>query len=288
MPKKEYPMTQKVQKSILITGCSSGIGLKAALDLQKRGYQVFATARKQSDVDKLNGQGLCSFLLDVTDPESIQKALAQVLVKTGGTLEALFNNAGYMQAGAFEDMTDQLDRAQLETNFFGPINLTRAVLPIMRGQGHGRIIQNSSILGVITMPYYGAYNASKHALEGYTSTLRQELRGSGIHVSLINPGPITSNLRDTAFTHYQHALKTHQSGHHDNVYKKMEATYFKKDRKSQSLTLSPEAVTSKLIHALESPRPKAHYYVGMAAQFMALMQRWLPDGGMDWLISRVR
>jgi len=148
------------QKSILITGCSSGIGYSAAQILKKRNYRVFATARKPADVEKLRAEGFDSLQLDVNHTTSIHNALAEILKMTGGTLDALFNNSGYMQAGALEDMTDALDRAQMETNFFGPIELTRAVLTVMRQQGYGRIVQNSSILGVISMPYYGAYNAS--------------------------------------------------------------------------------------------------------------------------------
>lgn len=276
------------QKSILITGCSTGIGHSAAKILQKRGYQVFASARKQADVDKLKTEGLDSLLLDVTDPISIKAALDHILSKTGGKLDAVFNNAGYMQAGAFEDMTDELDRAQFETNFFGAINLTRAVLPIMRQQGHGHIIQNSSILGVICMPYYGAYNASKHALEAYTTTLRQELRGTNIHVVLINPGPITSKLRDTAHEQYKRTVKDKHSGHHEQVYKAMEKSYFNKDSGTPDISLAPDAVVKKLIDALESRRPCAHYFIGAPAKVLALMRRILPDCAMDGLIAKIK
>jgi len=187
------------QKSILITGCGSGIGNHAAMQLKQRGYRVFASARKKEDVSKLSAAGLESVLLDVTDTASMQQALAHILQQTNGTLDALFNNAGYLQAGAIEDLTHDTNRAQFETNVFGPMELIRLVLPIMRQQGHGRIIQNSSILGVITLPYYGAYNASKFALEGFSRTLRQELYGTQIHLSIINPGPIQSELRKNAF-----------------------------------------------------------------------------------------
>ena len=149
------------KQSILITGCSSGIGLAAALKLKERGYQVFATARKQADLDHLNQLGLQSILIDLKDPASIQQAVNHVMQLTGGTLDALFNNAGLLMAGAMEDLTPTMIRHQFETNVFGPLELTRLILPIMRNQGHGRIIFNSSILGVITLPYYGAYNSSK-------------------------------------------------------------------------------------------------------------------------------
>lgn len=278
-----------VQKSILITGCSSGIGLCAAKTLQKRGYRVFATARKPADIEMLKAENLESILLDVTDPNSIKVALDQILARTGGTLDAVFNNAGYMQAGALEDMTDDLDRAQFETNFFGAINITRAVLPVMRQQGHGRIVQNSSILGVICMPYYGAYNASKHALEAYTTTLRQELRGTGIHVSLINPGPITTKLRDTAHVHFKDAsLQQHQTGHHEHAYQAMEKSYFNRSDSVPDISQEPEAVVAALIAALESKRPRAHYFVGKPAKILAFARRILPDCAMDGLIAKIK
>jgi len=174
-----------MQKSILITGCSSGIGLCAAKMLQARGYRVFATARKSQDVTSLREQGLESEVLDLNDSNSIQSALQEILLKTGGRLDALFNNAGYTQAGAIDDLSRDMLRAQLETNVLGPMELTNAVLAIMREQGYGRIIQNSSILGIISMPFRGAYNMSKFALEGWSNTLRQELRGTAIYVSTI-------------------------------------------------------------------------------------------------------
>ncbi len=273
-----------MQKTILITGCSSGIGLRSATLLKERGYRVFAAARKIADVEKLKSQGLESILLDVNDSASIQEALEQVLTLTGGTLDALFNNAGYLQAGAVEDLSREFDRAQFETNVFGTMDLTRRVLPVMLKQGHGRIIQNSSILGMITLPYYGAYNASKFALEGYSNTLRLELRGTNIHVVLINPGPIYSNLRKNAYQLYQHTV-AEQPSQHERIYKKMEQSYFKP--KKDFLTQQPDAVVKKLIHALESKHPRAHYYVGFPAQLLAILRRLLPDSALDWVLSRI-
>jgi NAD(P)-dependent dehydrogenase (short-subunit alcohol dehydrogenase family) len=274
-----------LSKSILITGCSSGIGYQTALALQQRGYRVFAAARKTEDVVKLKAEGLTSIQLDVNDNQSIQTGLAQVLQLTGGTLDALFNNAGFLQAGAIEDLTRDMNRAQFETNVFGAMELTRLVLPIMRKQGHGRIIQNSSILGVVTLPYYGAYNASKFALEGFSNTLRQELRGSNIHVSIINPGPILTKLRDNAYQIYQDTITTQPSAHKP-VYQRMEQTYFQ--RKNDKMTQTPDAVIKKVIYALESPRPKAHYYVGLPAQGMALLRRLLPDCALDWVVAKIK
>jgi NAD(P)-dependent dehydrogenase (short-subunit alcohol dehydrogenase family) len=178
-------------KSILITGCSSGIGYAAAHGLRARGWRVFAACRKAEDCARLRAEGFDAPLLDYTDEDSIHEALEQVLEATNGTLDALFNNGAYAIPGAVEDMPTDALRAIFESNFFGWHTLTRAVLPVMRAQGHGRIVQCSSVLGLITMPWRGAYNASKFALEGLTDTLRQEMRDTPIHVVLIEPGPVT-------------------------------------------------------------------------------------------------
>lgn len=277
-----------MKKTILITGCSSGIGYAAANQLKQRGYRVFAAARKPADVDRLKNEGFESIQLDINDSESIKQALAQVLQLTQGQLDAVFNNAGYLQAGAVEDLTREMDRAQFETNVFGPMELIRQVLPIMRKQGHGRIIQNCSILGVITLPYCGAYNASKFALIGYSDTLRQELRGTPIHVSIINPGPITTKLRRNAYQHYEQSLEQKQTGVHRHIYEKMKQSYFSPDKQDSSPSQSPDAVVKKLIHALESSHPKAHYYVGWSAEVMSILRRLLPDSALDWVLSKIR
>lgn len=275
------------QQSILITGCSSGIGLSTALVLKQRGYRVFAAARKTADVEKLAARGLESVQLDVNDTPSMQTALDHILALTGGTLDALFNNAGYLQAGAIEDLTRNMERAQFETNVFGPMELIRLVLPIMRKQGHGRIIQNSSILGVITMPYYGAYNASKFALEGFSNTLRQELRGTNIYVSIINPGPIESALRGNAYQRFKNTLAEKTSLHTD-IYTRMEEVYFTPSEADKRLMLAPDAVAKKVIRALESKHPRAHYYIGLPAQTLAFAKRILPDCALDWILNKIR
>lgn len=275
------------QRSILITGCSSGIGLAAAIELKKQGWRVFAAARKKEDVEKLAASGLESVQLDITDSDSIHQAVQHVLTATGGTLDAVFNNAGLLIAGATEDISRDLTRAQFETNVFGPMELIRQILPIMRKQGHGRIVQNSSILGVLTMPYYGAYNASKHAIEGFTLTLRQECRGTNIYVSLINPGPIASELRNNAHKIYQETVAKKSDTIHQTAYHRLEKAYFSSDHSSRKLQQPPEAVTKKLIHALTSSHPKIHYYVGWPAQLLAVLKKILPERMFDWLLSKV-
>ncbi|VVC75287.1 Putative oxidoreductase SadH [Aquicella siphonis] len=273
-------------KSILITGCSSGIGFHAAAFLKDRGYRVFATARKPEDVETLKAHGFDALQLDVNDSPSIRRALDHILDATDGTLYALFNNAGYLQAGAVEDLSRDAERAQFETNVFGPMELVRLTLPIMRRQGYGRIIQNSSILGVVAMPFYGAYNASKFALEGFSNTLRQELRGTPIHVSILNPGPITTHLRENAFQVYQRTLKHTVASPYQKTYKKMEQTYFAPQERK--IAQHPEAVVKKLLHALESPRPRTRYYIGLPAHILAFLKRILPDSALDWVIYKIR
>lgn len=274
-----------MQKSILITGCSSGIGLCAAETLHEKGYRVFASARKLSDVEMLAKKGIESIQLDLNDSASIREALNYVLNKTGGTLDALFSNAGFIQPGAVEDMTRDMMREQFEVNVFGTMELTNLVIPIMRKQGYGRIIQNTSILGIIAMPFRGCYSASKFAMEGFTNTLRQEMRGTNIRISIIAPGPIHSKLRKNAIMHYEKNF-TQKNTVHSVIYTKMEK-YFKLTANKKRFTLGPDAVVKKLLHALESKHPKAHYYVCFSAQLFAFLRRVLPDTLLDALMLKI-
>lgn len=272
-------------KTILITGCSSGIGLCAARGLRQRGYRVFATARKDSDVKNLSTEGFDAFRLDLADSHSIGVALDQVLQRTGGSLYALFNNGAYGQPGAVEDLSRAALREQFETNVFGTHELTSLVLPVMRKQGYGRIIQNSSVLGFAAMAYRGAYNSSKYALEGLSDTLRLELAGTGIFVSLVEPGPILSRFRDNAMTPYKKNIDSERSVHRQK-YLAMEAR-LAKEGPAVPFTLGPEAVLKAVIHALESKRPKARYYVTFPTYLFGFLKRVLPDRALDELLRRV-
>ncbi len=276
------------QKSILITGCSSGIGHHAAHTLQGLGYRVFACVRKTEDVERLKQQGLKdAYQLDLDSSESIQQAVDWILEQTGGTLDALFNNGAYGQPGAVEDLTRDVLRQQFESNLFGWHELTCKVLPIMRKQGHGRIIQNSSVLGLITLKYRGAYNASKFALEGLTDTLRQELHGTNIHISLIEPGPITSQFRDNAYQQFKANIDQENSAH-KATYQAVDRRLAKKEGKSKDpFTLGPEAVTKRLIHALEHKRPKARYYVTFPTYLFGGLRRLLSSSMLDRVLLRV-
>ena len=225
--------------------------------------------------------------LDLTDSDSIQRAVQHVLAATGGTLDALFNNAGLLIAGATEDISRDLTRMQFETNVFGPMELVRQILPIMKKQGYGRIVQNSSILGVITLPYYGAYNASKYALEAFTLTLRQECRDTNIQVCLINPGPIVSELRNNAHQIYQNTVAKKTDSSHQQAYRKLETAYFSKDHSSRHIQQSPQAVVKKLLHALTSKHPKIHYYIGWTTQLLVFLKKLMPERLFDWLLSKI-
>jgi len=273
------------RKSVLITGCSSGIGLVVAEGLQDKGYRVFATVRKVSDVARLTAAGFESLQLDLADPVSIRTAVDDILGRTGGTLDALFNNGAYGQPGAVEDLSREVLRAQFETNLFGWHELTNRVIPVMRRQGHGRIIQNSSVLGFVALRFRGAYNASKFALEGLTDTLRLELAGSGIHVSLIEPGPIASRFRENAFRAYQRNIDPDSSVHRE-MYRRMEER-LTKEGPAVPFTLPAEAVLGKVIHALESRRPKARYYVTFPTYLFGFLKRVLSDRMLDRVLNKV-
>ena len=272
-------------KSILITGCSSGIGLCVAEGLKARGYRVFATARKETDAQQLRADGFESLRLDLTDSDSITAAVDEILARTHGTLDALFNNGAYGQPGAVEDLSRDALRAQFETNLFGSHELTNQILPVMRRQGHGRIIQNSSVLGFVALRYRGAYNASKYALEGLSDTLRLELAGTNIHVSLIEPGPISSRFRENAFKAYQENIDPENSVHRDK-YLAMEAR-LKTEGPVVPFTLPPEAVLKKVIHALESRRPRARYYVTFPTYLFGFLKRVLSTRLLDRLLNKV-
>jgi len=271
--------------SIVITGCSSGIGLCVARGLQARGYRVFATARQAGDLQRLADEGFESLQLDLDDSASIAAAVSEVLDRTGGTLDALFNNGAYGQPGAVEDLSRDVLRAQFETNLFGWHELTRLVLPVMRRQGHGRIIQHSSVLGLVALRYRGAYNASKYALEGLTDTLRLELRDSNIQVSLIDTGPVTSRFRENAHAAFLRNIDQNNSVHRAH-YQRVVA------RLTQSgavvpFTLPPEAVLKKVLQALESSNPRPRYYVTFPTYLFAYLKRILSARMLDRILSKV-
>ena len=272
-------------KSILITGCSSGIGYAAAHGLRARGWRVFASCRQQADCDRLTAEGFDSPLLDYTDTASIHAALEHVLDATGGTLDALYNNGAHATPGAVEDLPTNALRDIFESNFFGWHELTRAVLPIMRAQGYGRIVQCSSVLGLVTMPWRGAYNASKFALEGLTDTLRIEMRDTPIHIILIEPGPVTSRIRANSIPYFERWIDWEASPRRDQYESKLRKRLYASSG-PDTFELPPEAVVKKLVHALEAPKPRPRYYVTTPTYISGFLRRILPTRALDWVLAR--
>lgn len=275
-----------MQKSILITGCSSGIGLDAAHGMRARGWRVFASCRQQRDCDRLRAQGFESPLIDYQDTDSITAGLADVLEATGGTLDALFNNGAHGLPGAIEDVPTDGLRFIFESNVFGWHELTRQVIPVMREQGHGRIVQNSSVLGLVAFPWRGAYVATKYAIEGLTDTMRLELRGSGVKVILIEPGPITSKIREKAIPVFERFVDWENSALRDRY----EASLLKRLYEGSgpdTFELPASAVTNKLAHAIEAKRPKARYYVTTPTYIAGYLRRILPTKAIDRILSDI-
>lgn len=272
-------------RTVLMTGCSSGIGRDAAEGLRARGWRVFATCRQQADCDRLVAEGFESFPLDYADEVSIAAAMDEVTARTGGTLDALYNNGAFACPGAVEDLPRGALREIFETNLFGYHDLTRRAIPLMRAQGHGRIVNCSSVLGLVGMKWRGAYVATKFALEGLTDTLRIEMRGTGIHVCLIEPGPIPTRIRENSIPHFEKWVDWESSAR-AGEYRALLHRLYQPRGAPDRFELPCSAVTAKLIHALESPRPRPRYYVTQATQLMGLARRILPVRVLDWVIAK--
>jgi NAD(P)-dependent dehydrogenase (short-subunit alcohol dehydrogenase family) len=273
-------------RTILITGCSSGIGLDAARTLRARGWRVLATCRAADDSARLAAEGLESFALDLADADGVAAGAAEALARTGGRLDALFNNGAYAIPGAVEDLPRDALRAIFETNLFGQIDLTNRVLPAMRARGAGRVVMNSSVLGLVALPWRGAYVATKFALEGITDALRLELRGSGVEVVLIEPGPIATPFRAKSIPHFERWIdwrsSPHAGAYEGGLLKRLYEPSAKRDR----FELPPSAVTAKLIRALESPRPAPRYFVTTPTHLMGALTRLLPSRWLDAVTAR--
>jgi NAD(P)-dependent dehydrogenase (short-subunit alcohol dehydrogenase family) len=273
------------RRSLLVTGCSSGIGLDAARGLRDRGWRVFASCRAEADCARLRAEGFDSPRIDYTDPASIEQGLAETLAATGGRLDALFNNGAYGLPGAVEDLPREGLAAIFETNLFGYHDLTRRVIPVMRAQGHGRIVNCSSVLGLAGMRWRGAYVATKFALEGLTDVLRIEMRGTGIHIILIEPGPITSDIRRNSIPHFERWIDWKGSARRDEYETLLHRLYDEKQH--DRWELPARAVTAKLVHALESRRPRPRYWVTTPTYIVGTLKRLLPTRAADWLTARI-
>ena len=273
-----------MKKTILITGCSSGIGYCVAKALHERGYRVFATARKRDSVEMLLAEGLESFRLDLTDSNSIHFAFEEVMRRTDGELYALFNNGAYGLPGAVEDLNRDALRAQFETNVFGWQELTNLAIPVMRRQGYGRIIQNSSVLGFVSLPFRGAYNASKYAIEGLSDTLRLELRGTNIYVSLIDPRPMASQFPMNAVKPLAKYIDIHNSFHREKYQRVL--TRLNKQGPAVPFKLTPEAVLKRVIHAMEAAKPQPRYFVTFPTYLFGILKRILSARALDVLLAK--
>lgn len=273
-----------MKQSILITGCSSGIGYYCAAELNKLGHNVIASCRQLRDVERLNSQGINCIQLDLSCSESIDRGLKQALVLANGQLDILFNNAAYGQPGALEDLPTDALRAQFETNFFGWHELTRLVIPLMLQQGHGKIIQNSSVLGLVAMKYRGAYNASKFAIEGYTDTLRLELDNTPLSISLIEPGPIESHFRQNAKHQFEQHIDIKNSRHQDAYQQTLHR--LGSANPNNKFTLGPEAVFKQVLVIINSKQPKPRYYVTQPTHVFGFLRRILPTKWLDKLLIK--
>ncbi|MBY5558571.1 SDR family oxidoreductase [Rhizobium leguminosarum] len=262
------------ERTIVVTGCSSGIGAHCARALKADGWRVFATVRKPDDLSGLEAEGIEAFLMDYARTETISELVGAVLERSGGRIDALFNDGAYGQPGAVEDLSTATLRAQFEANFFGWHELTRQVIPPMRKRGQGRIVQCSSILGVVPYRYRGAYTASKFALEGLSITLRMELQGSGIHVSLIEPGPIATRFTANALAKIKEHIDLENSPHAADYIRQL--ARLDGSGSVNRHKLGPEAVYSVLKHALNSKNPRPHYPVTTPAKQGMFLKRLLP------------
>jgi len=271
--------------TVFVTGCSTGIGYCVAHGLKTAGYRVIASARQATDVDRLQREGLECLQLDLDYSESIQQAVQELADRSGRKIYGLFNNAGFGQPGAVEDLGRDVLRAQFETNVFGTIELTNRILPWMREAGEGRIIQNSSVLGFVSLAYRGAYNASKYALEGLYDTLRLELAGTGIYAVLIEPGPIESRFRANAFAAYKKNIDVEHSAHREQ-YLATEKRLLK-EGPAAPFTLPPEAVLDKVIKALKSRKPRPRYYVTVPTCLFGGLKRILSSQALDRVLLKV-
>ena len=271
-------------RTILISGCSTGIGLEAAKTLKGRGWRVLATARKPDDLARLEkDHGLEAFEMELGDLASVARCAESVLDKTGGRLDALYNNAAYGVIGAMEDISGAALRRHFDVNVVGTHELTRRIIPTMRAQGHGRIVTCSSVLGLVSGPFRGPYCASKFAVEAMTDAMRYELAGSGIHVSLLEPGPIRTQFLPSTLATFKATVDVAASPHRAAYENRMQIM---ESGARNIFKVGPEVVVKRLVHALESARPKARYMITPHTYAAAFMRRALPGRLLDLVLSR--
>lgn len=273
-----------MKETILITGCSSGIGYYCAKRLHEYGYKVFATLKREEDAKRLRSEGLDAFKLDVTKSDDIKNALGYISKKSDNKLDVLFNNAGFGQPGALEDMSKDALKEQFETNVFGNFELTKEALRLLRNSKNPKIIQNSSVLGFVAMKYRGAYNASKYALEGISDTFRLELEPFGISVVLIEPGPIRSNFRKNAYEMFKKYIKTDGSFYEKEYQKAIKRFESSED---DPFTLGSDAVYDVLLKVINSKNPKPRYAVTIPSKLFWFLRRILSTRALDRILKSV-
>ena len=269
-------------KNIVITGCSTGIGLDVALYLKERLIEVYPTARDSKDVEMLVELGFDNaMVLDVTDADNISRVIANVL-NIDGSIDVWFNNAGFGQAGAIEDITIDVLKEQFETNVFGLHEATRQVVAVMRRQGYGKIIQHSSVLGIVSLFGRGAYNASKYAIEGLTDTLRLELLDTNIYPILLNTGPITSHFRQTAMDKLRDNVDIENSIFKDRYKKSLSGN-------SRKVPFNEEAESvSKVVYKIiQTNKPKPRYYITKATYLLGYLKRVLSTSLLDRILIKI-
>ncbi len=272
-------------KNILITGCSSGIGFETASVLKEVGFKVYATARKKEDVEKLKELGFISYLLDVTNKEQISEVL-ELIIKEDKKLDAVFNNAGFGQPGAIEDISSEVLKQQFETNVFGLHEVTIQTMKIFRKQGYGKIIQHSSVLGIISLKFRGAYNASKYAIEGLTDTLRQEVMGSNISISIINTGPVTSKFRENALKKFRKNIDIENS-YFTTTYKNELKQRLESTEDKTPFNLPANFVAKVVLQIMHSKKPKPRYYITKATYILGFVKRVLSTSLLDKLLNKI-
>lgn len=272
-------------RSILITGASSGIGYHCAQVLRDRGWRVFASCRAEVDCARLRAEGFESPRLDYADHASIEAGLAEVLAATGGTLDALYNNGAHACPGAVEDLPTDALREIFEVNVFGWHELTRRVIPVMRAQGHGRIVNCSSVLGFVPYRWRGAYGASKFALEGLTRILALEMADTPIKVVLIQPGPVTSKIRVNSIPHFERWVDWRASPRRAQYEGDLLRRLYQPGPKDR-WELGPEAVAKALITALDHPSPRPSYKVTTPTRVMGVVMRLFPERWVARFLAR--
>ncbi len=272
-------------RSALVTGCSSGIGLAAARALARRGWRVLATARREDDLARLEAEGLEPLALELADEASVAACAEAALERLGGAPDALVNNAACAIPGAVEDLSRAALRHQLEVNLLGWHDLTRRLLPAMLARGSGRIVQVSSVLGLVAMPWRGAYVASKFALEGLSDVLRQELAGTGVDVVLVEPGPVLTRFRANALAQFRRWIEPAASRHRER-YARLEEK-LSQEGAVVPFTATAEACAARIVRALEARRPRARYYVTPPTYALAFLRRILPTAALDHVLRRL-